>query len=112
MTKKTGKYVVQWTPQLVQPLGMEFEIVPLSATAPKAGDTITVQVLFEDTPVEDTKVSRSEHGSGEKTDAQGRAPAAWRPGRNFIWSVRRVPAKGDPRHDSLATASNIVFEAK
>ncbi len=109
--KKTGKYVVQWTPQVAQPLGMQFEIVPLAAAAPKAGDTLTVQVLFEGKPVEGIKVSKSEHGSGEKTDAQGRASYRVDAGRNFIWAERRAPVRGDPRHDSLATASNVVFQA-
>ena len=110
--KKTAKYVVQWTPQVAKPLGLQFEIVPLSPTAPKAGDTLMVQVLFEGKPVEGIKVSRSEHASGERTDAQGRASYRVEAGRNFIWSERRAPVKGDPRHDTLATASNIVFEAR
>ncbi len=110
--RKTAKYVVRWTPQVAKPLGVQYEIVPLSTTAPKAGDTITVQVLFEGKPVEGVKVSKSEHASGERTDAQGRAAYKVDAGRNFIWSERRAKVTGDPRFDSLATATNVVFQAQ
>lgn len=111
--KKTSKYVVQWNAAVQKPLGMQLEIVPLSASLPKAGDTLTLQVLWDGVPVEGLKVSKGEHDSGEKTDANGRATYRVQPGRNFIWTERRVKVSGDadPRYDSLAVATNLVFVA-
>lgn len=111
--KKTSKYVVQWNAAVQKPLGMQLEIVPLSASLPKAGDTLTVQVLWNGAPVEGLKVSKGEHDSGEKTDANGRASYRVQPGRNFVWTERRVKVSGDadPRYDSLAVATNFVFVA-
>ena len=58
-------------------------------------------------------VSRREHDSGEKTDGNGRATYRVQPGRNFIWTERRVKVSGDtdPRYESLAVATNLVFVA-
>jgi|GEM_PF-214907 len=111
--KKTGKYVIQWNGTVQKPLGMQLEIVPLSSGLPKAGDTLTVQVLWNGLPVEGLKVSKGEHDNGEKTDINGRATYRVQPGRNFIWTERRVKVSGDidPRYDSLAVASNLIFVA-
>jgi nickel transport protein len=109
--KKTGKYVLRWSAPVLKPLGLQYEIVPLSAAAPRAGDTITVRVLWDGKPVEGVKVSRGEHETGEKTDADGRAAYKVQPGRNFVWSERRIRVSGDPRYDTLSVATNLVFEA-
>jgi nickel transport protein len=109
--KKTGKLVVRWSAPVQKPLGMQYEIVPLAAAAPKAGDVLTVQVLWEGKPVEGVKVSAGEHEAGEKTNAEGKATYKVRPGRNFVWSERRIRVTGEPRYDSLAVATNLVFTA-
>ncbi len=109
--KKTAKYVVRWSAPVQKPVGLQMEIVPLSPNAPKAGDTITVQVLWDGKPLEGVKVSKSEHASGEKTDADGRATYKVDAGRNFVWTERRMKVTGDPRYDSLAVASNLIFVA-
>lgn len=107
--KKTGKYLVQWNALAAKPVGLQLEIVPTSATPPKPGETITLQVLWEGKPIEGIKVSKSEHAAGEKTDANGRAIYKVDAGRNFVWAERRTKVSGDPRHDSLAVASNLIF---
>lgn len=109
--KKTAKYVLRWSEPVKKPLGMQFEIIPMAATAPKAGDVITVTVLWDGKPIEGVKVSKGEHEAGEKTDANGRATYKVQPGRNFVWSERRVKVASDPRYDSLAIASNLIFVA-
>ncbi len=110
--QKGGKYVMQWSAVSQKPVGLKLEIVPLSSAAPKAGDQLAVQVLWDGKPVEGLKVSKGEHESGVKTDAQGRATYKVEPGRNFVWTERRVKVEGDPRFDSLAFASNLVFTVK
>lgn len=110
--KKTGKFVVRWSGPVQKPLGLQYEIVPLASAAPKAGDVLTVQVLWDGKPAEGVKVSASEHAAGEKTDANGRATYKVQPGRNFIWSERRVKVSGDARFDTLAVATNVVFQAQ
>ncbi len=109
--KKTGKYLLQWNAQAAKPVGLQLEIVPTSTVAPKPGETITVQVLWEGKPIEGIKVSKSEHAPGEKTDANGRATYKVDAGRNFVWTERRAKVAGDPRFDSLAAATNLIFVA-
>lgn len=107
--QKAGKHVTQWGATAQKPIGLRLEIVPLAAVLPKSGDTLTVQVLSDGKPVEGVKVSKGEHESGVKTDEQGRATYKVGPGRNFVWAERRVKVEGDPRYDTLAVSTNLVF---
>ncbi len=109
--RKTAKYVVRWDPQVTRPLGLELEVVPQDAAPPRAGGTITVQLLAAGQPVPGVKVSASEHAPGPRTDADGRATLPVQAGRNVVWAERRTRIAGDPTHDALAIATNLVFEA-
>jgi nickel transport protein len=107
--KKAGKYITQWSAPVNKPVGLQLEIVPMSATLPKAGETMSVQVLWEGKPVEGILVSKGEKQPGEKTDANGMATYKVQAGQNFVWAERRLPVAGDPRYTSLAVATNLIF---
>jgi nickel transport protein len=109
--KKTGKYVTQWSAPALKPVGMQLEIVPMSANLPKSGELMSVQVLWEGKPVEGIVVSKGEKESGEKTDANGVATYRVQPGRNFVWAERRIKVDNDPRYTTLAVATNLIFVA-
>jgi nickel transport protein len=109
--KKAGKYITQWSAPVLKPVGVQLEIVPMSASMPKPGDTLSVQVLWEGKPVEGIVVSKGEKESGEKTDANGMATYKVQPGRNFVWAERRIKVDGDARYTTLAVATNLVFVA-
>jgi nickel transport protein len=109
--KKTGKYVLQWAGPVNKPAGMELEIIPTTASAPKAGDVIKVQVLWQGKPIEGVMVSKGEHQVGMTTDANGFTTYKVQQGQNFVWAERRIPVTGDARYTTLAVATNLVFVA-
>lgn len=107
--KKAGKYIAQWSAPVNKPMGLQLEIVPMSAALPKPGDTLQVQVLWEGKPIEGMLVSKGEKHPGEKTDTNGMATYKVQAGSNFIWAERRIPVAGDPRYTTLAVATNVIF---
>ena len=109
---KTGKYLTQWGANAQKPNGLRLEVVPMTSVQPKAGDVLTVQVLWEGKPLEGVKVSKGEHDEGVKTDATGKATYKVEAEQNFVWTERRAKFEGDPHFDLLAVASNLVFMAR
>jgi nickel transport protein len=109
--KKAGKYIMQWSAPVLKPVGTQLEIVPMSASSPKPGDTLSVQVLWEGKPVEGIVVSKGEKESGEKTDANGMTTYKVQQGKNFVWAERRIKVDGDARFTTLAVATNLIFVA-
>jgi nickel transport protein len=107
--KKAGKYITQWSAPVNKPMGLQLEIVPMSASMPKTGDTMSVQVLWEGKPIEGILVSKGEKQPGEKSDANGMATYKVQAGQNFVWAERRIPVAGDPRYTTLAVATNLIF---
>lgn len=107
--KKSGKYITQWTTPVLKPVGTQLEIVPQSASIPKPGETLRVQVLWEGKPIEGIVLSKGEKDPGEKTDANGMANYKVHAGHNFIWSERRIMVQNDPRYTTLAVATNLIF---
>ena len=84
----------------------------MTSVQPKAGDVLTVQVLWEGKPLEGVKVSKGEHDEGVKTNATGKATCKVEAGQNFVWTERRAKFEGDPHFDLLAVALNLVFMAR
>jgi nickel transport protein len=107
--KKASKYITQWSAPVNKPVGLQLEIVPMSTTMPKAGDTMSVQVLWEGKPIEGILISKGEKQPGEKSDANGMATYKVQSGQNFVWAERRMPVAGDPRYTTLAVATNLIF---
>ena len=68
---KHHKTVVAWTPLVAKPAGQPFEVVPLSAVQPRAGQPMKVRVLIDGKPAAGIKIAREEGQDEAVTDAQG-----------------------------------------
>jgi nickel transport protein len=109
---KYAKTVVAWNDVAQRPLGQPLEIVPLSATAPRAGQPIRVRVLFEGRPLGGAKVAADEDAPAALTDGDGVANYTPRRGRNTVWVNHRVDVAGDARMTQRSHEAVLVFEAQ
>jgi nickel transport protein len=110
---KYGKTIVRWSDIVTRPVQQPFEVVPLSAAAPRAGQPMQVRVLIDGKPAADIEVARGEAGrEAVRTDAQGVAQFVPQAGLNRLWAGRRTPVSGDPRFTQLSIEYALVFEAR
>lgn len=110
---KYGKTIAVWTAVAAQPAGQPFELVPLSAAPPRAGQPLRLRVLIDGQPAAGVEIARGEAGvDAVKTDAQGVAAVLPQPGWNRFWSGRRTPVAGNPRYTQLSIEYLLVFEAR
>jgi nickel transport protein len=110
---KYGKTIVRWSEVAMRPLEQPFEVVPLSATAPRPGQPMQVRVLIDGQPAGDIEVARGDAGQDSvRTDAQGVARFVPQPGLNRLWAGRRTAVTGDPRHTQVSIEYALVFEAR
>lgn len=109
---KFHKYVMNWTAQANQPVGEDAEIIALNTQAPKAGEKVDIQVLYQGQPAAGWAVGIDDsEDSPLKTDAQGKASFEVSPGRNFISASHGIPVKGDPKTDVNSISVNLIFNA-
>ncbi len=109
---KFHKYVMNWTAQARQPVGEEAEIIALNKQAPKAGNKIDIQVLYQGQPAAGWAVGIDDsEDSPLKTDAQGKASFEVSPGRNFISASHSIAVQGDPKTDVNSISVNLIFNA-
>lgn len=108
---KHHKTIAAWTPIVTKPAGQPFEVVPLSAAQPRAGQPMKVRVLIDGKPAAGIKVSRDEDGEGPVTDAQGVATFTPAKGFNKLWSGKRRPVKGEPRYTQVSIEYSLGFDA-
>jgi uncharacterized GH25 family protein len=102
-----------------QPDNLWLEIIPERSTCGmKAGDSITVRVLFEGRPFAGTHLAAGYEGpTGHNypvnvlTDAQGRATVNLdRAGAWYVRTHRIIPAQNDPEADWQSAFSTLTFE--
>lgn len=109
---KYGKTVARWGEVVTRPLGQPFEVVPLSAQPPRAGQPLRVRVLIDGRPAAGIEVARGDAGvDGVRTDAAGVASFVPRAGQNRLWSGRRTPVGNDARMTELSVEYVLLFEA-
>lgn len=110
---KYGKYIAAWGEVVTRPVGQPFEVVPLDAAPPRAGQPWKVRVLIDGKPASDIAVARDESSpDAVKTDAEGVATIVPRAGQNKLWSGRRTPVSGDPRFTQLSIEYLLAFHLR
>lgn len=110
---KYGKFIAQWGEIATRPLGQPFEVVPVSAAAPRAGQPWKLRVLIGGKPAAGVRVGVGEDGpQSVTTDADGVATVLPQPGLNKLWSGRRSQVAGDPRFTELSIEYLLAFELR
>jgi nickel transport protein len=109
---KFGKTVLAWSLVASKPVGQRFEIVPLSAQPPRAGQRLLVQVLYEGQPLAGAAIGAGghDHHAGT-TDGAGKASVAVRKGRQMI-VASHSRALDRPEAEKESLAANLVFTAR
>ncbi|WP_353194073.1 DUF4198 domain-containing protein [Pusillimonas noertemannii] len=110
---KFSKTVLQFSPAAATARGQRLEILPLSARAPKAGDALPVQVLWDGKPLPDAKLMRGHDDEQPvSTNAQGKASLPVESGRQ-AWSVMHKQAlQGDSKADEYSASANLIFQVQ
>lgn len=109
---KYGKFMLDWSPFTVKPLGHILEIVPLAETPPRPGAMLAVRVLWEGRPLAGIRIGKGEYDLNTVTDTEGKALLPVGSGQQTLWVGRRMVLDGDPRADTLSVSALLRFEAR
>lgn len=111
---KYHKTIAAWTARVTQPLGQPFEVVPLEAAQPRAGQPFRVRVTQDGKPVPGVKLGRGEEGGAKDpvTDTEGVATFVPQAGFNKLWAGKRIAATGNPKYTELSYEYLLGFDAK
>lgn len=107
---KYHKTIVQWSPIATRELGQRFEVIPLDASRPRAGEPMQVKVLLDGAPLPGVKLGRGEAGEAGETDDNGIATFVPRPGFNHLWAGKRFAVEED-EYTELSYEYLLGFEA-
>jgi nickel transport protein len=110
---KYHKTVAAWSPLVTKPIGQPFELVPLDAKAPTAGEPVKVKVLMDGKPVAGVKLGRGEEGPNDPvTDDDGIGSFVPERGFNRIWAGKRNPVAGNAQYTELSYEYSLGFTAE
>lgn len=109
---KWHKTIANWAPNATTVYNQPFELIPLSASQPVAGQPMKLRVLINGKPAPGIEISRNEEGNGTYTDAQGIASFTPQKGFNKIWSGKRSPVKGNPAYTEESIEYSLGFFAR
>lgn len=109
--QKFHKTIVRWDGQANRAVGQPFEVVPVSATQPRAGAAMQVKVLIDGKPAPGIGIAHDEEGKDVVTDAQGIASFAPRAGYNKLWAGQRTDVADNPAYTQLSIEYTLGFEA-
>jgi nickel transport protein len=110
---KWYKAILVWNERATRPLGQRFEVVPLAATAPRAGVPMKVRVLVDGRPAAGVRVGHGEEPpeGAPVTGADGLAEYVPTAGANRLWAGRRDPVTGNAKYTELSYEYVLAFEA-
>jgi len=108
---KYHKTVLDWMDLIAEPMGQAFEVVPLNAAQPRAGEPMLVKVLLNGEPAAGVKLGHSEDHADTETNAQGIAAFEPQGGFNRLWAGKRL-AVDEPTHSQLSYEYLMIFEAR
>jgi nickel transport protein len=108
---KFHKTILSWGPRAAEGLGQPFEVIPLEAGQPVAGEPMGVRVLLHGEPVADVQLGHGEEGDAGVTDADGIASVVPRPGFNRLWAGKRIPVEA-ATYTELSYEYLLAFEAR
>lgn len=109
---KYHKTILQWTPFVTQALGQPFEVTPLDARAPRAGEPLRVRVTIDGKPAAGIKIGRDEEGSEGVTDADGVTSFVPTRGFNKLWSGQRTKVSGNREFTEFSYEYLLGFYAE
>lgn len=111
-TPKYHKLIVEWNARSIAAQGQEFEVVPLDAEQPTAGQPMRVQVLINGEPAEGIRLGHGEEGDEGVSGADGVATFTPRPGLNRMWAGKRFPITDNPDFSELSYEYLLGFYAR
>jgi nickel transport protein len=109
---KYHKTVSTWSTVVTTAQGQPFEVVPMSASAPKAGQLMNVKVLIDGKPAEGIEIGTGENTAESKTDAQGIVEFMPTKGFNKLWAGKRTEIANNPDYTELSIEYLLTFNAE
>lgn len=109
---KYHKHIANWSDIVTTAQGQPFEVVPLSAEKPKAGDPMQVKVLIDGVPVEGIEIGTGENTSETKTDQNGVATYVPFEGYNKVWAGQRTDVTDNPDYTEMSIEYLFTFDAE
>lgn len=110
--RKYHKYIAHWNAGVTRVLGQAFELVPLDAHQPSAGEHLRLKVLVDGQPAEGIRFGHGEAGELATSDADGIASVPVHAGANTVWAGRRTPITDDARATELSLEYILGFDAR
>lgn len=95
---------------LTEALGQPFEIVPLNAAMPVAGEPWHFRVLLEGQPAAGIKYGRGEDTGEGMTNDDGTGSFVPQAGFNKLWAGIRLQVKDNPAYTELSYEYLLSFE--
>ncbi len=109
---KYHKTVVTWVPMVTRPVGQPFEVLPMDATQPRAGQPMRIMVQIDGKPAAGVNVGRGEDNAEAVTDTNGMATFTPKVGFNKIWAGKRIETTTEPRYTQLSYEYLLGFNAR
>jgi len=107
---KYHKTIFDWSTLVTRPLGQAFEVTPIDAGQPMAGQPMQLRITLDGQPLEGVRLGHGEEGDAGISNAQGIASFVPRPGFNRLWAGKRFPAQ-DPDYTQLSYEYLLGFDA-
>ena len=106
--------LISWTDEAEKPAsGHTIAIIPLqNPFTMKTGDSLSVKVLYDGTPLPNAEVNGGEHNALGKTNAEGVINVPVANGVNLLSIEHKEKIKNDPDADILDETATMTFEVK